>query len=128
RSPLARKLARDNDIDLAAVTGTGPGGRIVRADVQEAIETGAARRRPAEPEPSALEGTAPPAGLPEPANAGEADGGVRSNAHRRRAGAREGRGGGRRGADQRESADRRAAPHPDDGRADLRAVRDGRGR
>src|SRR5699024_3309219 len=66
RSPLARKLARDNDIDLAAVTGTGPGGRIVRADVQEAIETGAARRRPAEPEPSAIEGTAPTAGLRSP--------------------------------------------------------------
>src|SRR5699024_6522866 len=41
RSPLARKLACDNDSELAAVTGTGPGGRIVRADVQEAIETGA---------------------------------------------------------------------------------------
>src|SRR5699024_2963930 len=66
RSPLARKLARDNDIDLAAVTGTGPGGRIVRADVQEAIEAGAARRRPAGPEPSAAEGPAPTAAAPAP--------------------------------------------------------------
>src|SRR5699024_8927347 len=88
RSPLARKLARDNDIDLAAVTGTGPGGRIVRADVQEAIETGAARRRPAEPEPSAIEGTAPTAGLPEPAKAGEDDDEVRINANQRITGQR----------------------------------------
>src|SRR5699024_7797685 len=88
RSPLARKLARDNDIDLAAVTGTGPGGRIVRADVQEAIETGAARRRPAEPEPSDIEGTAPTAGLPEPAKAGEDDDEVRINANQRITGQR----------------------------------------
>lgn len=36
-SPLARKVARDNDIDLAALTGTGPDGRIVRADVDDAV-------------------------------------------------------------------------------------------
>ncbi len=32
-SPLARKLARDNDIALAGVMGTGPGGRIIRRDI-----------------------------------------------------------------------------------------------
>ncbi len=32
-SPLARKLARDNDIALDSVVGTGPGGRIVRRDI-----------------------------------------------------------------------------------------------
>jgi pyruvate dehydrogenase E2 component (dihydrolipoamide acetyltransferase) len=32
-SPLARKIAQDAGIDLAVVHGTGPGGRIVRADV-----------------------------------------------------------------------------------------------
>jgi pyruvate dehydrogenase E2 component (dihydrolipoamide acetyltransferase) len=36
-SPLARKIARDHDIDLASVTGTGPQGRIVRADIEAAI-------------------------------------------------------------------------------------------
>jgi pyruvate dehydrogenase E2 component (dihydrolipoamide acetyltransferase) len=32
-SPLARKLAAEKDIDPAYVTGSGPGGRIVRADI-----------------------------------------------------------------------------------------------
>ncbi len=32
-SPLARKLARDNNIELDTVVGTGPGGRIVRRDI-----------------------------------------------------------------------------------------------
>jgi pyruvate dehydrogenase E2 component (dihydrolipoamide acetyltransferase) len=36
-SPLARRIARDHGIDLATVVGTGPGGRIVRADVEAAV-------------------------------------------------------------------------------------------
>jgi pyruvate dehydrogenase E2 component (dihydrolipoamide acetyltransferase) len=32
-SPLVRKLARDNHLDLAGVQGTGPGGRVIRADI-----------------------------------------------------------------------------------------------
>ncbi|WP_022885263.1 dihydrolipoamide acetyltransferase family protein [Glaciibacter superstes] len=32
-SPLVRKLARENHLDLNAVRGTGPGGRIIRADI-----------------------------------------------------------------------------------------------
>lgn len=44
-TPLVRKLAREKGIDLDAVTGTGPGGRIVRRDLD---------RLPAqEPEPAA---------------------------------------------------------------------------
>ncbi|WP_298331308.1 dihydrolipoamide acetyltransferase family protein [Haloactinopolyspora sp.] len=35
-SPLARRDAREYGIDLATVTGTGPGGRIIRADVARA--------------------------------------------------------------------------------------------
>jgi pyruvate dehydrogenase E2 component (dihydrolipoamide acetyltransferase) len=35
-SPLARKLAREHNLDLAALAGTGPEGRIVRADVEAA--------------------------------------------------------------------------------------------
>jgi pyruvate dehydrogenase E2 component (dihydrolipoamide acetyltransferase) len=37
-SPLARRIAREQGIDLGAVLGSGPGGRIVRADVEEAAE------------------------------------------------------------------------------------------
>jgi len=44
-SPLARKIARERGIDLRAVTGSGPGGRIVERDV----ETAAARRGAAPP-------------------------------------------------------------------------------
>lgn len=33
-SPAARKLARELQVDLAKVTGSGPGGRIVEADIQ----------------------------------------------------------------------------------------------
>ena len=33
-SPLARRIAADNKIDLAKVQGTGPGGRIVRKDIE----------------------------------------------------------------------------------------------
>ena len=39
-SPLARRIAKENGIDPASIQGTGPGGRIVRRDVQEAISTG----------------------------------------------------------------------------------------
>ena len=36
-SPLARKIAREAGVDLAAVVGTGPGNRIVRRDVENSI-------------------------------------------------------------------------------------------
>jgi len=36
-SPIARRLAADHQIDLSQVTGTGPGGRIVEADVLAAV-------------------------------------------------------------------------------------------
>ena len=37
-SPLARKLANDNNIDLNSILGTGPGGRIVQEDILNLIE------------------------------------------------------------------------------------------
>ncbi|TVQ63621.1 MAG: 2-oxo acid dehydrogenase subunit E2 [Phycisphaerales bacterium] len=39
-SPLARKMAEDEGIDLAALTGSGPSGRIVRKDIEAAIAKG----------------------------------------------------------------------------------------
>ncbi len=40
-SPLVRKLARENHLDLSHVTGSGPGGRVIRADISHLL--GAAR-------------------------------------------------------------------------------------
>lgn len=39
-SPLAKKIATDNNLDLSRVTGTGPGGRIVKRDVNKALDQG----------------------------------------------------------------------------------------
>jgi len=37
-SPVARRLAEEHGIDLSQIQGSGPGGRIVREDVEKAIE------------------------------------------------------------------------------------------
>jgi len=39
-SPLARKLAKENNVSVANIIGTGPGQRIVRADVEKLISSG----------------------------------------------------------------------------------------
>lgn len=65
-SPLARRLAEELGVNLAAVTGTGPAGRIVREDV-EAASRSTTTAAPAEPAPAAA---TPPAAAPaEPAAA-----------------------------------------------------------
>jgi pyruvate dehydrogenase E2 component (dihydrolipoamide acetyltransferase) len=38
-SPAAKRIARETGVDLAAVTGTGPGGRVVARDVEAAAES-----------------------------------------------------------------------------------------
>ena len=43
-SPLARRIARENQLDIAALPGSGPSGRILRKDVERAL---AAREREA---------------------------------------------------------------------------------
>ena len=40
-SPLARRIAADAVLELARLSGTGPHGRIIRADVEEALASGA---------------------------------------------------------------------------------------
>ncbi len=50
-SPLARRLAKEKGVELSAIEGSGPGGRIVKKDVETA-EAGAAE---AEPEAKAAE-------------------------------------------------------------------------
>ncbi|VDN54458.1 unnamed protein product [Dracunculus medinensis] len=42
-SPMARKLAADKGIDLATIVGTGPGGRIIGKDVENALSKGVPR-------------------------------------------------------------------------------------
>jgi pyruvate dehydrogenase E2 component (dihydrolipoyllysine-residue acetyltransferase) len=62
-SPLARRMARERGLDLAALTGSGPGGRVVKADVERAAATtapqeqapGAVTARTAEPTPGTRE-------------------------------------------------------------------------
>jgi len=41
-SPLAKKLASEKNVDLSTIQGTGPGGRIVKADIMAALESGTA--------------------------------------------------------------------------------------
>lgn len=78
--PLVRKLAREHDIDLAGIEGSGPGGRITREDVEAAIEpaSGDGRRRAEEPteeppEPREASGARPPDEEVEPGPRGEGE-------------------------------------------------------
>jgi pyruvate dehydrogenase E2 component (dihydrolipoamide acetyltransferase) len=61
-SPLARRIARDNGVDLSTVAGSGPGGRIVKADVVAAPAVSPASR----PQGPSLEGVATAKGQPTP--------------------------------------------------------------
>ncbi|MGB2814398.1 MAG: dihydrolipoamide acetyltransferase family protein [Dehalococcoidales bacterium] len=45
-SLLARNIARENNVDLSLVTGTGPGGRITKEDVLKFVEEGGAAAAP----------------------------------------------------------------------------------
>ncbi|MDX6617442.1 MAG: hypothetical protein QOD60_2533, partial [Solirubrobacterales bacterium] len=57
-SPIARRIAEERGLDLAALSGSGPGGRIVKADVEKA-GTGAGSAGPA-PAPAAAAAPAAP--------------------------------------------------------------------
>ncbi|CAD7033257.1 pyruvate dehydrogenase complex dihydrolipoamide acetyltransferase [Pseudorhizobium halotolerans] len=46
-SPLARRLAREAGLDLSAVSGSGPHGRVVKADVEKAAASGTTKAAPA---------------------------------------------------------------------------------
>jgi pyruvate dehydrogenase E2 component (dihydrolipoyllysine-residue acetyltransferase) len=48
-SPLARRIAQERGLDLAAIPGSGPGGRIVKADVERAVTAPEAVPTPAAP-------------------------------------------------------------------------------
>jgi pyruvate dehydrogenase E2 component (dihydrolipoamide acetyltransferase) len=55
-SPIARRIARERGLDLAAIAGSGPGGRVVKADVEQAAEPAAPA--PEAPPPAAAAPTA----------------------------------------------------------------------
>jgi pyruvate dehydrogenase E2 component (dihydrolipoamide acetyltransferase) len=46
-SPVARRIARERGVELGGLAGTGPGGRIVKADVEAAVGAPAAAPSPA---------------------------------------------------------------------------------
>ena len=52
-SPLVRRLARERGLDLSAVTGSGPGGRIVRRDIEGLQPSSAPATASATPAPQA---------------------------------------------------------------------------
>ncbi len=67
-SPAARRVARELGVDYRTLRGSGPGGRIVQADVQAAVDSGAPRSMPAAPPaaqtgPPAVASAAPVAGM-----------------------------------------------------------------
>ena len=69
-SPVARKLAAERGVDLSTVEGTGPGGRILRADVLSAEPTAVPAEEPEEAPAEAPEAMEEPP-MPDEAAAGE---------------------------------------------------------
>jgi pyruvate dehydrogenase E2 component (dihydrolipoamide acetyltransferase) len=64
-SPLVRKLAREHNVDLAKVSGSGTGGRVSKQDVLDFVERRAASPTPAASTPAPA--TPRPASTPAPA-------------------------------------------------------------
>jgi pyruvate dehydrogenase E2 component (dihydrolipoamide acetyltransferase) len=58
-SPTARRMADALGVDLATLTGTGPGGRVVKEDVEAAANGAPAAGAPAAPEPAAASAPQP---------------------------------------------------------------------
>src|SRR6476646_7009564 len=59
-SPLVRRLAAENNLDVSAISGTGVGGRIRREDVEKSLADGAAKA-PTAPAPATPAAPAPAA-------------------------------------------------------------------
>jgi len=78
-SPVARRMARELGLELGGIDGTGPGGRIVKADVQAAAEDGGAKTEeaPAEAEEAKAE---PAVREEEPAETGRTEAGPKGQA------------------------------------------------
>jgi pyruvate dehydrogenase E2 component (dihydrolipoamide acetyltransferase) len=68
-SPLARRLAQEAGMQIGAVQGSGPGGRIVKRDIEQAVAQGgaqpqAAAAQPAQPAAAAAPAAPAPAPVP----------------------------------------------------------------
>ena len=59
-SPLARRMAKQANIDLSSIKGSGPNGRIIRADIEARQAPGAPQPSPVEAQAGAREAEAPP--------------------------------------------------------------------
>ena len=69
-SPLARKIAEEHNIDLGSLSGSGPSGRIVKKDVEAAVDNGTAasgQTRESKPQKQESSPTAAPSPAPMPA-------------------------------------------------------------
>jgi pyruvate dehydrogenase E2 component (dihydrolipoamide acetyltransferase) len=77
-SPVVRRIAREKDIDLSGVEGSGPHGRVIKRDVEALASRvglpGTPLRGPSAPPPSMKKPAAAPARAPEPAQARAASG------------------------------------------------------
>lgn len=60
-SPLARRIAKDGGVDVALIKGSGPHGRVVKRDVEEALAKGTGK---AAPQAAAAPASAAPAAAP----------------------------------------------------------------
>ena len=63
-SPIAARMAAESGVDLKSVKGSGPSGRIVKRDIEEAMKAPKPASAGASPKPPALRPMAMPAGQP----------------------------------------------------------------
>lgn len=73
-SPLARRMASDAGIDLGSLQGSGPDGRVVKRDVEAAMEGTQAQSAPASPQPVQPAAQTPAPKAPAPARPTAASG------------------------------------------------------
>ena len=61
-SPLARRMAEQNNLDVSAIDGSGPKGRVVKADIEKALKNGTGKKG-ASPSKAASTGGSMPQGV-----------------------------------------------------------------